>query len=156
MKKHPLRKAEDDSDRRLLADVEKYGCHIIGIEADEQGPQYAFSVGLYHTYDQPEIIIMGISFRIAAELINLIAEQMGAGKSFQDGDVSDSIAEGFPMAFRNVSPANYPDYVGYALWFYESPNFPLLQCIWPDRDQRFPWDEGCEEECRHIQRLPSQ
>lgn len=39
-----------------------------------------------------------------------------------------------------MPPGFYQDYFGYALWFYEGPNFPMLQCVWPDQNNRFPWD----------------
>lgn len=156
MRKHPLRRPEDDSDRKLLADVEQFGWHVVGIEADEHGPGYAFSVGLYHTLDQPEILLLGLSHTIAAQLINLIGDAMQAGTTFRDGDIRDEIAEGFPLAFRAVPREYYRDYVGYAGWFYESPDFPLLQCIWPDKRRRFPWDTGCETACAELQRLVNQ
>ena len=29
--------------------------------------------------------------------------------------------------------------VGYARWFYEGDDFPVVQCIWPDKQQNYPW-----------------
>jgi hypothetical protein len=38
-----------------------------------------------------------------------------------------------------VARDQYREFVGYARWFYGGNNFDLLQCIWPDHSQRFPW-----------------
>jgi hypothetical protein len=36
--KHELPTPTDDHDKKLLADVKKYGWHVIGVEEDEVGP----------------------------------------------------------------------------------------------------------------------
>ncbi len=153
MKKNPLPKAEDESDRKLLADIARVGWHLIGIPGDEDGPSYVFSVGLYHTFDQPEILILGLDFQIGSHLINDIGDLMKSGTRVANRDVVDGIADGFPLGFRTVTHEYYRPYIGYALWFYESFDFPVLQCLWPDRESRFPWDLDCDDSCRRIQRL---
>ena len=55
-----LRVAEDDNDRKLLADIERLGWHVIHIFEDESGPGFSFSVGFYYTFQQPEVLIMGL------------------------------------------------------------------------------------------------
>jgi hypothetical protein len=42
------------------------------------------------------------------------------------------------MAFRKITEEYYRKYLGYAVWFYESLDFPVLQCVWPDKMSRFP------------------
>jgi hypothetical protein len=37
--------AEDEHDRKLLADVEQFGWHMVGIEQDNEGPAFVYSVG---------------------------------------------------------------------------------------------------------------
>ena len=32
--------------------------------------------------------------------------------------------------------------MGYALWFYCEDEFPVFQCVNPDLNNRFPWDDG--------------
>lgn len=149
MKKNPLRVAKDDSDRRLLADVERVGWHLVGIPEDS----YVFSIGLYHSFDQPEIMIVGLEMAPSGRLLDAIGEQMRVGKQFRDRDIVDGIADGFPMGFRVVPEELYRSYLGYALWFYESHDFPVLQCVWPDKASRFPWDENCDEGASRLQRL---
>ena len=153
MEKYPLRNAEDDSDRKLLSDVARVGWHLVGITEGPKRPSYVFSVGLYHSFDQPEIIIIGLDTNVGGQLINSIGDQMQAGKTFRDQDIVNDIADGLPLALRVVTEEYYQSYLGYALWFYESMDFPVLQCVWPDKGARFPWDRDCDEGCRIVQHL---
>lgn len=153
MEKNPLPIAEDDSDRKLLSDIARVGWHLVGIPDDDEGPSHVFSVGLYHSFDQPEIMIVGLDTGTGGHLINAIGAQMQSGDRFGNFDIVDDIAEGFPLGFRAVTDEYYRSYLGYALWFYESLDFPVLQCVWPDKKSRFPWDDECDEGCSTIQRL---
>jgi hypothetical protein len=145
--------AEDDSHRIFLANVERVGWHIVGIDADGEGPGYAFSVGLFHTLQHPEIIIFGLPNERVAELINIIGIQVQGGARFNAGDQSNDIVDGFPVAFTDVPKNVYKEYVGYALWFYKSFDFPVLQCVWPDKSGLFPWQEGYDRSFIQLQPL---
>jgi hypothetical protein len=133
--------AEDDYDRKLLADVESHGWHLVGIGDDPDGPGYVFSVGIYHTLGQPEVCIFGLSnSSVMGHIINGVGALMKSGKHFEDWYESPDVLEGYSCMFRRVDPKLYREYFGYALWFYEGENFPMLQCVWPDQDHRYPWD----------------
>jgi hypothetical protein len=59
----------DDHDRKLLADVQGYGWHVIGIEEDEEGPGFAYSIGLHHNFGHPEIIAVGLRVQVMHGMI---------------------------------------------------------------------------------------
>jgi hypothetical protein len=127
--KRELPIAKDDADRKLLADVQRVGWHILGIHEDEDAPAYAFSVGLFHTFEHPEIIIFGLPHETVGRMINIIGFQVQAGTRFKANDQSNDVAEGFPVTFKMVPKDSYHQYIGYALWFYRSFDFPVLQCV---------------------------
>ena len=86
---------------------------------------------------------------IMAAIINVIGERMREGLCFEDWRESDQIAEGYRSIFRRVARDFYPEYFGYAMWFYEYKYFPVLQCVWPDKNHRYRlasrlhcWHEG--------------
>src|SRR5262249_31703607 len=83
----------DEDDRKLLADVEGYGWHVIGVEEDEEGPGFAYSIGLYHTFHHPEVIVFGLSVRVLHRIVNAVGEGVRSGKKFgyldESGDVLD-------------------------------------------------------------------
>ncbi len=130
----------DDDERHVIEDVRQYGWHIVLIEDAPEGPAFAYSIGIWHTLKQPEIIIFGLgNTKTMGNIINVVGEEMRKGTKFEDWMESDQILDGYNCIFRQVDPAFYPDYVGYAMWFHRPDDFPVLQCVWPDREGRYPW-----------------
>lgn len=145
------------ADAKVLADIQTYGWHVTMIfrsADDELGPEWAFSTGLFHSYCHPEIIIFGLKLRICMALINEIGAQVKAGKKYNvEGEYGDILGDPYKCVFRVVRRNHHHEYLGYARWFYESDPFPALQCFWPDKSGKFPWDEGCVPIVRDAQPL---
>jgi hypothetical protein len=60
MKKHDSRcQGGTGSDEKLREDVDNYGWHVMGVLDTADIPAWAYSVGLYHSFGHPEILIMG-------------------------------------------------------------------------------------------------
>jgi hypothetical protein len=129
----------DEHDRKLLADVERHGWHVIGVQEDEEGPAFAYSIGLYRSFRHPEVIVFGLPVRVMHSIINAVGEEVRSGSRFEHLDESGEVLDGYNVAFRTVERKHYRDYFGYARWFYRSDGFPALQCVWPDADHRYPW-----------------
>ena len=51
----------------------------------------------------------------------------------------------------STSPGGIPDRFGYARWCCRGDDFPVLQCLWPDRRGHFPTDPGFPESPRARQ-----
>lgn len=149
-----LRYAEDEHDQKLLSDIERVGWHVIHINEDEQGPGYTFSVGFYYTFQQPEILIMGLRQEVAHELLKIAVVQMAGGKTYQPFDRVSQFAESYDCAFAPIEMQHYRDYLGYAVWFYRSlpKPFPAMQLVWPDKDGRFPWEANYDERFLNLQK----
>jgi hypothetical protein len=131
----------DDHDRKLLADVQGHGWHVLGVEADAEGPAFAYSIGLYHSFGHPEVIVFGLRVNVMHGMINAVGEQVRAGSRFNDLDESGDVLDGYNVIFRKVEQRHYREYLGYALWFYRGDHFPALQCVWPDSQHRYPWHD---------------
>jgi hypothetical protein len=129
----------DDHDRKLLADVERHGWHVIVVEEDEEGPAFAYSIGLHYTFGHPEVILFGLPVRVMHQIINGVGEQVRASKRLGHLDESGDVLDGFNVCFRTVEQRHYREYLGYAGWFYRGDDFPALQCVWPDSRHRYPW-----------------
>jgi hypothetical protein len=141
MAKKPPRPA-DEHDRKLLADVERVGWHVIGVEEDEKGPGFAYSIGMHRSLDHAEIILVGLNVPVMHRLINIIGEQIRSGCRFEHLDESGDVLEAYNVCFRRVGKRHYPGYLGYARWYYQGDDFPVLQCVWPDSQHRYPWHPG--------------
>lgn len=148
-----LPQPEDDSDRKLLANVAKHGWHIVGVMADKNSPPFTYSIGIQYTLGHPEFLIMGLGHETAARLINLMGDAIRGGQHYEAGQRYEGIAEGFPLAFVAMDRRYYREYLGYALWFYRTLDFPVLQCVWPDQAGRFPGEPGYDSRFFQVQRI---
>jgi hypothetical protein len=119
---HPL-VAGDDQDRRQLADINQHGWHVVGIEQDDEGPGFAYSVGLYRSFGHRELLIIGLAIDVMFGMVNDVEELIRGGTRFAHLDES---GDGFDVAFRQVEVARYDDCLGYARWFYQGDDFPVL------------------------------
>ena len=137
-----LPKPEDDGDRKLLAAIARVGWAVIGIPEDDDGPGYAFSVGLYRTFAHPEVVLIGLPWEVAYRFINAIGTAVQGGRRYEAGREYDDLAEGYPSAFVAVDRDHYEEYLGTAGWFYRGWDFPVVQMVWCDRDGSYPWNTG--------------
>lgn len=55
--------------------------------------------------------------------------------------------------FLEVDSRNLGDYFGQAINYYDTSEFPAIQLVWTDRNDRFPWEEDFEEEFLYRQPL---
>ena len=135
---------EDDYDRNILGDIEKTGWSVAQINPDAPNAQpfYSFSVGLYHSYQHPEIILLGLPHNVAGPVINKIGGYIKLLKKKVEPDrvCSDFLTTG--CVFKLVDPRHYQTYLGYNRWLYGGNNFPMLQCVWPLKSGLYPWDKG--------------
>jgi hypothetical protein len=142
---------EEARDRKLISDVEDHGWHVAIIAEDDEGPGFAFSIGLYRNFGHPEIVIFGLGIETMHAMINLIGEEVREGRRFGVGESVSGIIEGFDVQFREVALEYYSEYLGTASWFYKGENYPVLQCVWPDKRNRFPWNEDFPDWLRSRQ-----
>jgi Domain of unknown function (DUF4262) len=147
------RQPEEEADEILFRNVRTHGCHIIRIPSDEQGPGYAFSIGLFANYCHAELIVFGVDRNHEAGVINDVRDRVAAGRTFAAGDVCGDLRADRCACFVEVPLQAYQDYLGTAIWFYaKSPRpFPCLQIVWPDLAGRFPWEVGCDERVKRSQ-----
>jgi hypothetical protein len=140
-------------DRKVIDDIAEYGWHVVGIAAEGTSPAWAFTIGLYESFEHPEVLIMGLPVETLMAMANVIGEQVKSGARFAPGVRYGDILDGFDCQFEPVDESLYADYVGYALWYYKRQPFPLLQCLWPDKENRLPGDPGFIERLGDLQRL---
>lgn len=145
----------DDSDRAVLQHVTEFGWHVVLIPEDNEGPGFAFTVGLFHTFGHPELIVVGLGPIEPECLSQIVLNDLGVrideGERFADGDQVSGTLEGYDVRFEAVAEANYPEFVGTARWFYRQNLFPLLQVLWPDKRKRFPGDPKCPKGMLKLQ-----
>ncbi|HTX76176.1 MAG TPA: DUF4262 domain-containing protein [Terracidiphilus sp.] len=143
-------------DAKVLREIHTDGWQITGVLAREQdkGPDFAYSIGLFHSFGHPEIILFGLPIDVCMRAVNVIGIDIRNGMRYQPLAVYGRILSApHSCCFREVDRKHYHEHVGYALWFYETDPFPMLQCFWSDEYGRFPWDPDCSTYARDSQPL---
>lgn len=145
---------EDEADQRLLANINQFGWHVMGIDEDDDYPGFAFSIGFYYQYQHPEILLMGLPNQLAHTILASIQEMLEAGGRIEPWSAVDEVAN-FALTAVPVHFDHYRAHLGYAMWFYQSLDapFPALQLVWPDKAGVFPWQEGYDRQYFQLQRV---
>ena len=133
--------------------IEKYGHSVIKIEGTLYLPPFAYSIGLLETYNHPEIICFGLSLNILHTLINDIAENIKSGINYYPEKVYDNIFRSKKAKFLSVNQNNISDYFGAAIEYYNKKDFPAIQLVWPDINNKLPWEEDFEKKYQYFQPL---
>lgn len=151
--RYPPRRGEplDGNDLRLMADVAQWGWHVVQIAASHSAAAYAFSVGLFRTFDHPEVAVFGLAPDALRSALLRVGERVRGGDRFEPGDVAEGIVEGRTVAFRRIVPRHYAPFLGHAVWYHGGARFPALQGVWADGAGHFPWDRWFPRELRGVQ-----
>ena len=138
-------------DRKVLENVDEYGVHVVHVPEQDGGAAFSFTVGLWHSFGQPEVIAFGLPEDVAHELFNAIADAADDGRKFLDGEKHDELLVGYPVRFVAVPDTAYGDHLGTAQWAYEGTDFPCVQLVWPDKQGRWPWNGDARDGFRRSQ-----
>ena len=130
---------DKETEEDIQQAINKYGWFIALFEADTATPAFAYTIGLWKTYNHPEIICFGLSTDIMHELLNDAGGEVKNGKPISlDVDNIDYLSD-FPVMFKNVEPDNISDYMGYGQWYHGYKDFPVIQLFWTDKERNYPW-----------------
>ena len=147
-KEHSL----DEKETRAIADIEKYDCHVIQVAGGHNSPVWSYSLGLVDTLRCPEIVVIGLPDRVALWVIDEIRDRVRGGLQLKPYLQLEGLLEGsYVCELREVRPQWYKWLLGWATWFHGSDNYPALQCVYPDKNHRFPWQEGFNPDWLYLQ-----
>lgn len=133
--------------------IKKYGLSVIKIESTAYLPSFAYSVGLTETFNHPEIICFGLSTELMHQLINDVAEIIREEGKLDLNKEYSNVFENSRAKFLQIDKKNIEDYFGVAIKYFGTTKINGLQLIWTDRNNKFPWENGFEEEFRFKQPL---
>ncbi|MBS2537314.1 DUF4262 domain-containing protein [Catenulispora sp. NF23] len=140
----------DPRDREIANNVRTHGWHTMGVTSHET-PDWAYSIGMWHSNGGFDICITGLPAENAMALVAKIARQVRDGRGLGPEKRRQGVIEGYELATRPVHPSWYPAMFGAGLDYFQTPPWPMLQAVWPDRAGRFPWEEGADPEKRDQQ-----
>ena len=140
-------------EKRTLANIAQYGCSVIHIAAEDALPPFAYSVGITKTSNAPELVVIGLKQEIAHFIINEYNRRIRAGERFPADKQYGGFIDHFDVLAKAVDQSYYEEYFGYGLWFYEGPNFQVLQFVYPTTAGVWPWEPKASDWFRSNQPL---
>ena len=132
-------------------DIAEQGVHIVHVPSSQDGPGFSASIGLWFHYEHPEVIVFGMSDEEAEDLLNAVADAADEGTSFKPGVNYQDLLVGYPVRFLPLPTDKVTEYLKTAERVYHGVEFPVLQLVWPDKEHRWPWEEGVREGFRDSQ-----
>lgn len=147
------KKKETKAEQKIRDDVENYGWSVGLFEKGTATPSFAYTIGLWKTFNHPEVIAFGLPINLLHTILNDVGELVKKGEELiLDVDNKDILLN-LPVQLRRVDESNIPDYFGFAQWFNEYEPFPALQLFWPDKVGKFPWESAYDEKYKFDQPL---
>ena len=137
---------------KIINNIEKYDCHVVMVIGDHL-PGFAYSIGLYEKFGHPEIICFGLDLNMMASLINEVRNWIRENGSIEPYSSYPDYLENADVKFIPVDEVFYNDYLNFGINYYNENNFPVMQMVWPDKENKFPWEEGFHEPWKFQQPL---
>ncbi len=144
---------EDPLAKQIRADVEERGFHLGVIPPEGGTPGWAFTIGLVERFAHPELLAFAPNPEFLQRLVGTLAQRVRRGDRFEAGRAYAAVLADREVALRPVERKWYAPFLGNVAWHYGGESFPALQCFWPDRAGRFPWDEDFDPKWRDAQPL---
>nr|MBB6151316.1 hypothetical protein [Mucilaginibacter sp. SP1R1] len=93
-------------DQKLSNNIKQYGLQVLHVMADDTGPGFSYSIGLFESYGHPEIIIIGLKQQLAHKLINNMANDVKKGKIYTSLKYEAGILDNFNCYLIKVEKSN--------------------------------------------------
>lgn len=126
-----------EADEGTISRVEEFGCEVVSVKATLAGMGWSYTIGLYDTTGHPEIVTVGLGPDVAHCALNEAADLQREGIDLSQGRYRDVIGE-VECEFRPVDRAWITQLMDGAVWYYQGEDFPVLQAVYPDLENRFP------------------
>lgn len=128
-------------DEKTISNVETYGCEVIQVKKSGAGQGWSYTLGVFDTCEQPDLIVVGLIDKTAHVLLNNAAKALRNGIKLTEGRHRDLIGD-VECEFRPVDPKWVRHLMGWAVWYYGGEGFPVIQAVYPDRKNVFPEESG--------------
>jgi hypothetical protein len=143
----------DEGDRKILEDIERFGCSVMHVSAEGDLAPFSYSVGITKSSGAPEVVVIGLKQPIAHFIVNEYNQRVREGEQFLPGHRYSGFIEGFEVLAVPVGHEHYREHFGYDLWLYKGSSFEVLQLVYPNTSGVWPWQEEADEWFRRWQPL---
>jgi Domain of unknown function (DUF4262) len=118
----------------VLNDIRDRKCHIVKVKGDDQRLDYAYSIGLWHHFNHPEIIAFGSPEQVGEQLIDDIQALVKVGQPPPIRQTLGQPAAEYPVQLQPIEDEQWiRHFLRGADWFYDQESFPVLELLWNQR-----------------------
>jgi hypothetical protein len=133
--------------------IARYGWSITMVPEDEEGPGFAYTIGLWQGFGHPELLMQGLPLEVMFGVLNIAGTRIKSGERLSVGLIDNELLEGAPCGYRAVPAEKHGEYMGAAIRHYGGDTFEALQVLWPDGELRLPDTDACDDDIRLVQEL---
>nr|WP_221375163.1 DUF4262 domain-containing protein [Actinoplanes polyasparticus] len=128
-------------ERRNSRLVREYGWGVTGVLGTTM-PDWAYSIGLWHSYGSVEVCLLGLPQQRAMLAVNEVGALVRDGLTLTPDLTLAGVIEEGELVLAPVHDSWYEHLFGAAIDYYQRPPFPMAQLLWPDEAGRYPGDSG--------------
>lgn len=132
----------NEDDEGTIRNVEKFGCSVLSVKSDAgRAFGWTYTIGVFDTCGKPDLITVGLDPEVAHSCLNEAVKRQRSGIDLTKGRHNDLI-ENVDCEFRPVDSKWVKHIMNWANWYYGGSDYPVLQAIYPDLQNRFPDEDG--------------
>jgi hypothetical protein len=135
-------------DRWVRDTVAEVGWAVVAVSGETP---YAFTIGVWHSYELPELGMFGLREQDMQTWLNNCVRLLRCREPVADGKPFTGVLDQFPVQTRSIHPSWHRSLFPTIGGYYGTLEVPVRQLVWPDRDGRWPWDSAATLTCRERQ-----
>ncbi|WCN83659.1 DUF4262 domain-containing protein [Micromonospora sp. LH3U1] len=135
-------------DSGIVEMVRRHGWSVLRVAG---GIDFAYTVGLWHTFRRPEVVMFGLDGEGMQHWLNAYVEHAREHDWPGENTPFNGVIDGFATQLRPVDPSWHDALFGTVHRFYRDSAVPFQQLVWPDRNGLWPWDEEATQSSRNRQ-----
>lgn len=140
------------SDAKIVADIAKYGCHVIGVfDPEGELPTFNYSIGIQETTGAPEAIVIGLDPKLGHSVINTYHRRVRDGEVFARGTPVEGFLQGFPVLIEPAKKVLVAEYSFACARHYGRKPFRTVQIVYPTTRGAWPWEAAASDSFRKGQ-----
>lgn len=130
---------------------EEPGWFVPDISGGETSENFAYTVGLWHSFQHPELIVTGLPAGVGGRVVNACGHIIKeGGPNFRPGERREDVLDGgYPVTAMPVPFEGYQEHALSVEWFYgyklgQPHPVPMMQLVWSSKTEPplFPWEAG--------------
>jgi hypothetical protein len=135
----------DAESERTIECIEEFGSQNIHVKGQPANMAFSYTIGVFDTCGGPEVIAVGLRSDTAQWLLNEAVERLRNGVDPTAERQQGLLGADVECEFRPVDRKWVEHTMDWACWFNGGPDFPVIQAVYPDKQNRFPEDDGFDE-----------